>query len=435
MSHTHSHIINLSTRILSTVELDLLGKGLNFVPSSSKPPNHKQGLPRLVRDYRLAFYFEDSIGEPVADLPPFKSKSTWQPPHADLTIETYLRDLPKKLDAIPHMELRPTVPHREWQALKSLAADNSIVINKADKGTCVVIQDTVDYIAEGERHLANQEIYQQVDGDPTQQLRSEINDYISAISRKGYLQKDMMDYLTLEEDVRTQKMYFLKKLHKNPTDVRPIVSGCGGPTEKLSAFVDYFLQPLVLQVPSYIRDSKSLIARLEKLKLDDAIQLVSIDVKSLYLHIPQDEGIHNAVSLLSAAEGMDRDLPFPPYIAGEMMGIILKHNVFEFNSNMYKQVSGTAMGTKMAPSFANLYMATLEREFLEAEPIKPVVWYRYIDDILCIWPGSREQLNAFLGRLDEHHPTLKFTHLISDSSVIFLDLNSTRAVGSNRGAH
>jgi len=37
---------------------------------------------------------------------------------------------------------------------------------------------------------------------------------------------------------------------------RPIVSSCGAPTECISEFVDYHLQPLVMQIPSYLKDTK-----------------------------------------------------------------------------------------------------------------------------------------------------------------------------------
>ena len=42
--------------------------------------------------------------------------------------------------------------------------------------------------------------------------------------------------------VRTQEIYFLKKKHKNPLSARPIVSGCDGTTEKISAYLDHWLQ-------------------------------------------------------------------------------------------------------------------------------------------------------------------------------------------------
>ena len=38
----------------------------------------------------------------------------------------------------------------EWQVMRALANDRSIVIKKADKGSCVVVWDRIDYIAEAE---------------------------------------------------------------------------------------------------------------------------------------------------------------------------------------------------------------------------------------------------------------------------------------------
>ena len=42
------------------------------------------------------------------------------------------------------------------------------------------------------------------------------------------------------------------------------------------------------------------------------------------------------------------------------------------------------MGTKMAPSYTNIFMDSLERWFLESEPLQPALWKRYIDDIPCV---------------------------------------------------
>ncbi len=53
---------------------------------------------------------------------------------------------------------------------------------------------------------------------------------------------------------------------------------------------------------------------------------------------------------------------------------------------MYHQVQGTAMGTKMAPAYANLFMAELEERLLDNYHIKPIIWKRYIDD----GTGTRE---------------------------------------------
>lgn len=423
-THLHTHIVNLSSKHLSTPQLNLLTKGLGFVPNPKLPPDLKQGLTKLTREYRLRFYFQnrDNADNPVPNLPPFKKTSTWAPPKADQITESYLVALPHKLDALQPAPWKQNTNRLEWQALRTLSRDTDLVINKADKGSCIVVQDRMEYVAQGEKHLSNTTIYEQLSEDPTIQLSLAINHFVANIHRKGHISDDMKAFLTLPKDVRTQKCYFLTKLHKTPRDVRPIISGCEGPTEKVSALLDYFLQPLVLRTKSHINDSKSLVAKLEQVVLPNTILLSTIDVKSLYLHIPQDEGIMNIQNILSNVEGEDHEPPFPAPTMAEMLSIVLKHNVFEFNSTMYRQVSGTAMGTRMAPSFANLFMATLEEQFIEGEPIKPLLWLRYIDDILCIWPDSQETLTAFLNRLNCYHSTLRFTWEVSTKEVSFLDL-------------
>ena len=86
--------------------------------------------------------------------------------------------------------------------------------------------------------------------------------------------------------------YTLTKIHK-PTSVRrPIISGCDGPTEKLSCFVDKILQPIAQQQKSYLKGTTDFIDFIEKTTLPKGVILVSMDVTSLYTNIPQEEGIN-----------------------------------------------------------------------------------------------------------------------------------------------
>lgn len=47
-----------------------------------------------------------------------------------------------------------------------------------------------------------------------------------------------------------------------------------------------------------------------------------------------------------------------------MMKLNLKYISFQFQENFILPLKGIAMGTKMAPSFANFYMEALKRTFL-----------------------------------------------------------------------
>ena len=79
------------------------------------------------------------------------------------------------------------------------------------------------------------------------------------------------------------------------------------------------------------------------------------------------------------------------------------------------------MGTRMAPSYANLFMAKLEREFPQTQDKIPREWWRYIDDIFAIWAHGEPCLRVFIKNLNRHHPTIKFTDSWSVDEVPFLD--------------
>ena len=46
--------------------------------------------------------------------------------------------------------------------MRSLANDRSIVIKKADKGSCVVMWDRENYIAEAEKQFSDKNVYRDV---------------------------------------------------------------------------------------------------------------------------------------------------------------------------------------------------------------------------------------------------------------------------------
>ena len=96
-------------------------------------------------------------------------------------------------------------------------------------------------------------------------------------------------------------------------------------------------------------------------------------------------------------------------------------NSFVFNKTNYLQTHGTAMGTRMAPSYANLFMGKLEREFLQTQDKIPREWWRHIDDIFAIWAHGEPSLRVFIENLNRHHPTIKFTASWSANEVTFLD--------------
>ena len=138
----------------------------------------------------------------------------------------------------------------------------------------------------------------------------------------------------------------------------------------------------------------------------------------LYPSIPHEAGLEALYEKLE--ERVEKKIPSSDLV--NMAEFVLKNNYLEFDSKVKKQISGTAIGTKSAPPYACIFMDKVEREFLEAEDIKPWVWLRYIDDIFFIWTEGENKLESFLQRLNTFHPNLKFTHEKSKTSVNFLDV-------------
>jgi hypothetical protein len=158
------------------------------------------------------------------------------------------------------------------------------------------------------------------------------------------------------------------------------------------------------------------------LKELDVIQpnyhLVTADVTSLYTSIPHKDGIKACRQTLN---NRPHNTP-PTNIIINLINFILTKNNFTFDKKNYLQVQGTAMGTKMAPSYANIFMAELEEEFLSTQIHKPLFYKRYIDDIFFIWDANESTLFTFLDNLNKAHPTIKITYEISQTEVNFLDL-------------
>ena len=139
-------------------------------------------------------------------------------------------------------------------------------------------------------------------------------------------------------------------------------------------------------------------------------------MSSLYTNIPHEEGTKACREFL-----LKHHSPSRTNELCSLIEFILKNNYFQFHDRFYHQINGTAMGTKMAPSFANLFMASLDQPLFEASPKKPTFYVRYIDDVFLIWPHGLQELLNFKNFVNSFHCTIKFTMEYSQSHLPFLD--------------
>ena len=105
----------------------------------------------------------------------------------------------------------------------------------------------------------------------------------------------------------------------------------------------------------------------------------------------------------------------------ELLTLVLTLNNFQFKGEDYLQVGGTAMGTRVAPSYANVFMSQFEEKHVYTYRLKPLARYRYIDDVFCIWQHGDIELNNFVAHLNNTHDTIKFSMETSKVEIGFLD--------------
>ena len=145
--------------------------------------------------------------------------------------------------------------------------------------------------------------------------------------------------------------------------------------------------------------------------------MVTIDISSLYTNIIHEEGLQAMHEWM-----LQNDINYKRTEFIKTLGnLVLKHNYFEFNGQIFLQHQGTAMRTRMALNYAIIFMHKIETELLQKSPLQPTFFKRFIDDIFLIWPHREEQLQKFLEMINTHHKTIKFTEEHSKQQIAFLD--------------
>ena len=126
-------------------------------------------------------------------------KSSWKPPLGHPNLEVLLSQVENELFEITKEPTRySNLLQEEWRAIRTLADDRSIVIKKADKGSCIVIWYRSDYLREAEKQLLDKNVYQEVQFK--KQMLSNLvdtsNKFFRGLKTKGYIAEKELKYFT-----------------------------------------------------------------------------------------------------------------------------------------------------------------------------------------------------------------------------------------------
>ena len=182
--------------------------------------------------------------------------------------------------------------------MQGLAEDRSIVIKPADKGSCVVVWDKIDYLVEAENHLSDNSTYRDVkfgDDDLVKLVEQSNKIFRKLLSKQNISSGDFKHFsYNYKKSTNLGKMYLLPKIHKCLGNVpsHPVISNCGTPMEKVSKFLDYHLKPVMQSAKSYIKDTSDFLRKLKELgEVRENTILVTADVVGLYPSIPRSDGL------------------------------------------------------------------------------------------------------------------------------------------------
>lgn len=453
----NSLVCNYSDTILTKDMTNLLNRGLNFAvtPKSVNTTDIHAGFQKLGRSMKWKEELfkendiDNSVIEPMSGKKPWTTVKTNLPkttPNADLT--TFLNG---SLNCILGADLNKThtnLPECEVRAMNELIRlqkSRQICIKPNDKtGGCSVL-NTTDYVNSLESLLSakhtdsdgfDHPYFQQL--EPNMAAQIQFNDFeklkteVNKAKRNKWIDEDIAKWLVPDES-SPGRLYGLVKDHVDPEKwpvgtttppLRPVESASGTTFENASHFVDIHSNDLVKSLPSYWADTPHMLRCFEeensKGPQPPGSIPVTLDVSSLYTNIPLAQGIEIFTAFLNTRS----DKSVPTVFLITLLTLVLTCNVLVFNGKYYLQLIGTAMGTRVAPTFACLFMGCIEFMMLKSwKGIKPNLYRRYIDDIFFLWNGTEQELLKFIEHLNNYHPFLKFkaSYNFTTKSVAFLD--------------
>ena len=150
---------------------------------------------------------------------------------------------------------------------------------------------------------------------------------------------------------------------------------------------------------SFIEDTPDLLRKINELNetntIPDNAKPIAIDIKSMYSNIPLQEDLDAFEETLNSRE----DKTIPTEFIMKLVKIIMEKNIFTFNNQHWLQLLGTSMGSRVSPTWANLFYGVLEKKILQNCPPHHkdfiFLWRRFITDIFIFFTGSWDQFEEF----------------------------------------
>ena len=442
---TNTQIHNHSSLTLNPLETCVLSLGLKFIPQPFCNPSDLHTMldttiHKLERTLTLALHFDGKPYTPSVIPRIDDNPNLWTPKPNPLYhdyLQLYLNQIrTRSIAALNIAKLNYSVIDSTiHKTLQHLGKNPDIIIKPADKNLGIVILNTSDYITMCTDHLNDTNVYVPVTNYNTNlsyaKLRKILTTYNKLYSSFKTLRtpKELTplakSLLQLQNSttLRVPPFYCLPKIHKgkNPIPGRPICSSLSSVTYHCSLYLDSKLRPLLHRLPTICHSSRQVVNELSNMIIPFDDVILCADVSNLYPSIPTLEGIAAVRSVCIEYNYLIDELDF--ILA--LLHWVLTNNYCIFNNNIYLQVRGTAMGTPVAVTYANIFLYHLEMPILRRlQRTLPSLYYRrYVDDIFAIMPTILA--HVFVEAFHSPYPTIRLDAVTTMPHGVFLDVEYT----------
>ena len=334
---------------------------------------------------------------------------------------------------LAHLPVKPVtraIPNLPWRwqhqmalnKLLRLTKARKIIVHKADKSAQLVVMDAAKYDAACRRLLLDEDNYKAIPFNLNRKCAALIIACVKRYIPAAITPTQAEFLLQHTRNPRIRRFYALPKTHKERekwTDgmppMRPICGDIQSETSITGKLIAQWLKPIFVNISSYIKNSYDFIELVTSLSTipETAVWLVA-DVDSLYPNIPLTPALQRVMDHLNPASPQDCFIK-------DLLDIQLRHNYFEFGGDTFQQVKGIPMGKAWAPAVASIYLDKWEKEAFQITNIKPLIYRRYIDDIICLMEDT-QQSDSLLSCMQTLDPNIKLSGIQSGKSVHFLDV-------------
>jgi len=362
-------------------------------------------------------------------IPRFSDTDTKMAPAAPQPVEHMIRKLKQKILTAykTHKTKAPNHTKEEKLALEAAREDSSVIFKPSDKCKGLVIMPKQTYIDKVQPIVAE---YEHITKNPTPKLEAMTKRVIHETMDNVVHEKVIKNIIP--NSSRTAELYGLPKNHKANVPLRPIVSACGDPLDKLSWFLERIITQLLPLIPAHLKNTEQYLSTLKN-KYPDSLPpgaiVFTMDVQNLYGNVPTDEAITAVCNMIHSHKNQIDLFGITLDDLRTLLQHCLQNNYVRFGTEFYKQTKGIAMGSRVAPPIAITFMHTVESLILSSPGHQPVLYLRYIDDILGVWTHGADALDEYHQFINSFHPSLKFslekTNANQNSSVPFLDTRIT----------